>query len=266
MHQPINTSPSPYRLRWSSAGLLVSCSERSDDDLDLHGNGLTRRAERILGVDPSARSNPLVLIPVLTGEEPFTLTYEVPVQTDVRSNSCELVLFDNGKRSDAYVLTRQTNGTYILDWGTTFASFGSHALRVGLQGPTHTIAYGPERLENITNLVQFDLDSTSFGSKACIYGKLRVPSADYSIEIYDTNTNLVKTIAGHTDRGLIDVVWDLRAASGQLRDDQEFQAKVYIRPIVAGTDNLAPSNGPPIIPPYPYSLIRVGKAGVGLRQ
>jgi len=231
--------------------LLLSCSKQSDEDVDVHGNGLTRYAERVLGVDPLAPTNPLVLIPVVTGEEPFVLTYEVPVRTDVLSNRCELFLWDNGTAADTSEIKRHTNGTYLVTWDTLFAAFGQHALQLRLGTPFPLSVFGPKRMENVTNLVQFDPASTSFGGKIHIEGKLHCGSADYRIDISDINTNLVKTIFGHTDKGAIKQGWDLRDDAGQVRDDQEFRAKVYIRPTPAGVSNGAPPNAgfPPSLPP-----------------
>ena len=241
--------------------LLLSCSKHSDDDFDVHGNGLTRYAERVLGVDPLAPTNPLVLIPVLTGEEPFVLTYEVPVRTDVLSNRCELFLWDNGEpAAGGSELERRTNGTYLASWRTTFAAFGQHTLQVRLAAPyqTPTAVFGPKRMENVTNLVRFDPGSTSFGSRISIEGKLQCRSADYKIEFFDINARLVKTLFGHTDKGAIKQGWDLRDDAGQVRGDQEFRANVYIRPTPARASNGVPPDVVFPLPPYPLNFCRSG--------
>jgi hypothetical protein len=220
---------------------------------------LTLRAERILGVDPLAPTNPLVLIPVVTGEEPFVLTYEVPVRTDVGSNYCWLHLFDNGRPWCAEEIERRTNGTYLVTWCTTFAAFGQHALQVQLRMPFHHAnVYGPVRVETVTNLVQFDPASTCFGGRVFIEGKLQCRSADYKIEVSDTNAHLLNTILGHTDKGAIKQGWDLRNSDGRVRDDQEFRAKVYIRPTPAGASNGVPPDVVFPLPAYPLNLCRSG--------
>lgn len=241
-------------------GLLLSCSRSSDEDTDMHGNGLTRYAERVLGVDPVMPTNPLVLIPVVTSEEPFVLTYEVPVRTDVRSNHCDLFLWDNGTAAEACEIKLLTNGTYLVIWDTLFTAFGQHALQLSLAVPPHsrTKVFGPKRMENVTNLVQFDLASTSFRGWIFIEGKLQCKSADYKIEFFDINAQLLRTVFGHTDRGAIKQRWDLRDDAGQVRNDQEFRAKVYIKPTPAGATNGAPSNAGFPLPPYPLNFYRSG--------
>jgi hypothetical protein len=247
----------------ASTALLLSCSKYGDEDVDLHGNGLTRYAERVLGVDPLAPTNPLVLIPVVNGEEPLVLTYEVPVRPDVRSNRCDLFLLDNGKVAEACEIERRTNGTYLVAWDTLFAAFGEHALQLELAIPyqSRTNVFGPKRMLNVTNLVQFTLASTSFRSWVFIEGKLQCRSADYKMEFFDTNSRLLRTIFGHTDKGAIEQRWDLQDENGRVRDDTEFEAKVYIAPTPAGSDSSASSSGVFPLPPYPLRFWRAGRAG-----
>ncbi|HVM49678.1 MAG TPA: hypothetical protein VMU04_16745 [Candidatus Acidoferrum sp.] len=240
---------------------LVSCSERNADDLDVHGNGLTRYAERVLGVDPLAPTNPLVLIPVVTGQEPFVLTYEVPVRTDLGSNRCELSLWDNGQCADTSEIERRTNGTYLVTWDTLFAAFGQHALqlRLGVPYQSLTNVFGPKRMEDVTNLVQFDPASTSFGSRIFIEGKLQCRSANYKIDFFDMRARLLRTIWGHTDKGIIKQGWDLQDADGQVRNDTEFQANIYIAPTPVGATNSPSSNAVFTLPPYPLRFWRAGR-------
>ena len=89
---------------------------------------------------------------------------------------------DNGKFSTPVEFTWQTNGGYLVEWDTIFASFGPYALQVTVCGPAGKRITGPVQTETITNLVCFDLASTSFGTKIWIHGILAVRSADYRVE------------------------------------------------------------------------------------
>jgi hypothetical protein len=90
---------------------------------------------------------------------------------------------------------------------------------------------GQAQIENVDNIIQFDPDETPFTSQARYHGTLAVQSADYEIDIYDTNNVLLKTITGHTDNGVLDVVWDLTTDTNQPpRNDDEFDAQIYITP------------------------------------
>jgi hypothetical protein len=230
----------------ATAAFFVSCSGKTDEDRDVHHNGLTLRAERILGVDGSAPTNPLVLIPVTTDDGPFLFTYKVPVRTDVTTNRSRLVLLDNGKPAEAYLFTR-TNSGYLLYWGSIFAAYGPHTLQVGLSILFHTNVYGAPKLETVTNIMQMDIGSTSFGKKFCVNGKLHIPSADYEIEIYDTNDVKLKTINGHTENGVVDEVWDLKTQDGKVQTRSALRALVYIIPTSTSTNGneLIRSNIPP---------------------
>jgi hypothetical protein len=122
--------------------------------------------------------------------------------------------------------------------------------------------FGQSRFENVNNLVQFDPGSTLFGSQANIYGTLQVQSANYEIDIYDTTNNLLRTITGHTTNGIIDEVWDLTTTNGQFREDDEFDAQIYITPgtAVAASGSVHPQAGS-ASSPYPLSFSRLGSCG-----
>jgi hypothetical protein len=105
------------------------------------------------------------------------------------------------------------------------ACFAGHDLRPGSKADTWSV-----RTEAVTNLVCFDPESTSFGTKIWIHGTLAVRSADYRIELYDVTNTLLKTVTGHTDEGVIDATWPCTMADGQVRNDREFKADVFIAP------------------------------------
>jgi len=109
---------------------------------------------------------------------------------------------------------------------------------------------GPVRTTTVTNLVRFDPASTSFGKKVWVHAYLAIPSADYRIEICDTNMILLKTLKNHTERGVIDEVWDLRTADGKVRTNEEFSAEIYITPTHMDTNGFVRSNAPTFAVPY----------------
>jgi hypothetical protein len=210
----------------------------------------------------------LVLTPVVTGKEPFILTYTIPLNMDASADGYlpndenaqrrTLVLQDNDRSPGGYYFIRQTNGTYLIKWNTTFASYGLHTLRVCLRfgglDRNRTKVFGPTRTENVTNIVQWEYDATGFGSRTWFHGFLHMRSADYKIAICDTNKNLIKTISGHTEKGVIDEIWDLTTAKGKRRskrNDEVFEAQVYITPTITDTNGLIRSNAPTVRVLYP---------------
>jgi len=218
----------------------------------------------------------LTLSPVTTGEEPFILSYLMPLQLDAISywsyipvepvaRHRVLQLFENGNEVDNPKVDRQTNGTYLVQWNT---AYGLHTLQMRLSFDVHNPygsahISGPERTENITWRIE---DSTNFFQwgkstglgleQARLHGALQVPQADYKILFYDTNSVFLKTIGGHTDKGVIDEVWDLKTSSGELENDSELKAKVYIWPRIGGTNDLAGTNATLVFGPYFYHLAR----------
>jgi hypothetical protein len=169
---------------------------------------------------------------------------------DVSTKRCELKLLDNGKLADAYIFTKQTNDGYILHWTTIFAESGHHDLQVMMRIPFHTNVCGPSRREMITNLLRFDPSVTSFGSRVWIHGFLSIPSADYRISITDTNQVLLKDISGHTEKGVIDEIWDLRSEDNDVRRDEQLEVLVFVTPTVKDTNGIIRSNGPTVSVPY----------------
>ena len=238
----------PNETDWNnpmSDGVTPDAYNTAYDNIDLDGDGLTGRAERILGTDPLIPDNPLTLTPVITGQEPYILTYSMPLSIDVDSDQCVLTLLDNGYPAGGYDFVQQLDGTYLVEWNTTFAANGSHILQVELGMPGSHLPLnddgtepvqpvlsveGTARIENVDNILQIDSGTTSFGSQVWYSGTLAVQSADYEIDIYDTSSVLLKTITGHTDDGTIDEVWDLIADGGDTCSDDEFDALVYITP------------------------------------
>ena len=149
---------------------------------------------------------------------------------------------DNGSDAGGYDFIQQTNGTYLVEWNTTFANNGQHFIQVGfdmpgcrppkdVQGVQPVLSdMGQSRIENVNNIIQLDPDDVPFGSQTIFAGTLAVQSADYEIDIYDTNNALINTILGHTDSGALDEVWDLTDTNGAMRNDDEFDVQLYITP------------------------------------
>ena len=230
---------------WQNAQTISGTPDASNaiyDDVDLDGDGLTGRAERILRTNPLVPDNPLTLTPVITGQEPYILTYSMPLSVDVNSSNCVLTLLDNGDDAGAYDFVQQGNGTCLVEWNTTFAANGSHVLQVGLDMPGYALPKnaggvqpvlsvgGNARLENVNNIIQLDVDDVPFGNQAVFSGTLAVQSADYEIDIFDTNNVPLNTITGHTDSGTLYEVWDLTDYGGETCSDDEFDVQIYITP------------------------------------
>jgi hypothetical protein len=205
------------------------------------------------------------LEPIVTGEEPFMLTYRMPLTIDASTMSgyfptnesarrLLLTLEDNGKSADAYGIDPQTNGAYLVKWNTTFAANGMHTLQVRLHfvgALSRDAVYGPKQIETVTNILQWEYAGHGFGRWTTFYGWLQVTSASYSILIYNTNKSLMQRIDGHTDKGLIDEVWKVHPTNKYAWSDDDLEAKVYITPTITDANGQAKSNAPTVCVPYP---------------
>ena len=119
----------------------------------------------------------------------------------------------------------------------------SNTLVLGLGTPIHHV-YGPKRIENITNALRLDRYSTSFGTQLRVHAFLQATSADYTIELYDTNMFLLKTTTGHAETGVIDEVWNVGTAGGILCYDEGIEARIYVTPTARTTNGIIVPIGP----------------------
>ena len=210
-------------------------------------------------------TNSLALTQIITGEEPYALTFSIPLSLEVitfetshhSTNPCWLEMEDNGQRGPMPYF--QTNGGYRIEWGTPFSPRGTkHLLRVVLLDD-HNKIYGPPLAVTCTNPFNFGVNL--FGrDRMWIHSGLAIKRAGYRIDIYDTNKNLLNSITGRAEAGVIDQTWDLRAADGLVRTDDEFDLNIFLWRIQAATNQEAADDMPIFTNPYPIRFIR-GRLG-----
>ncbi len=224
-----------------------------------------------LGMELTNLEDSLALTPITTGEEPFALTFSMPLKVDAaclvyppslsyipsdyKASFRTLHLFDNGNEVDNFEIDRQTNNTYLVRWRTIYAPYGTNTLQMRLSFdyvPYHNASVlGPKRTEIVTNILQWDYTASGFERWAEFHGFLQVTSADYSIYIFNTNNSLMQRIDGHTDKGVIDKVWNIHPTNKYAWSDDDLEAKVYITPTITDTNGQAKSNAPTVCVPYP---------------
>jgi hypothetical protein len=165
----------------------------------------------------------LTLKQIITGAEPETITFEMPVKYDVVTNLGNLCLFidtnnddcDEGCNVQQMACNRADNGDCLLVWSTIYESSGKHALQAGLVvedlPPNNPDLSGPLLPVTITNFCQFSIASAYFdpATGATFHAKLPESNGNYTIELNDTNGTLLKTITGGTSNGVIKVHWNL---------------------------------------------------------
>jgi hypothetical protein len=226
---------------------------------------LAEKVKSCLGMELTNLQDSLALKPIITGEEPIILTYLLPLGLEAASSSYFpdglarfrlLQFLDNGNQVENCAVSRETNGTYLVKWNALFASYGLHYLQIKLIFPTRgsydcAEVSGSKLEETVTNLLQWGYDGTGFGRWSIFEAKIQIPSADYSIFIYDTNTNLVKRIDGHTEAGSIFERWDNHPTNKYAWTDDDLKAEIAITPTTNGADGQIKSNAPTVWFPYP---------------
>jgi len=197
-----------------------------------------------LGTNKLALHELLTLRQILTGDEPESVTFDVPMVYDVVTNLGDLALFiDPSKDEDSdegchvgwLECRRATNGNCLLVWNTIYESPGKHALQMGLglNEPTSRNAeffLGPPAPFVVSNLCQFSLSSANFERElgATLHAKLPEPNATYVIELKATGGPLVRTFTGSTSNGVIKVHWDLSDERGNKCTNNSFDSVFHI--------------------------------------
>lgn len=188
------------------------------DDIDLNGSGLTGAAKKALGFTPFSTSNPLTLTQVITGQEPGTLTFRVPISYDSAAALGQMqLLVDGGEGGDYQQCTKDpTTGQVLLSWNTTFDPDMIHFLQpcLGIT-PTDTLT-GANILGAVTciptdNKIRFSSCFTEFDQTdgAVLYATTE-PDASYQIDIKQADGTPLTTFTGSADEtGLINIPWDL---------------------------------------------------------
>jgi hypothetical protein len=226
--------------------LLAAPASPNPPDLNYHGRRISEvlRNRATSGTNQPTLSQMLTLKQIITGAEPETVTFEMPVSYDVATKLGRLFLFidpannddsDEGCNVQQMECDRAHNGDCLLVWNTIFESFGKHALQAGLlvnelpPNNSRDIS-GPLLPFTITNLCQFSLTSAHFDPRtgATLHAKLPERNGNYTIELNTTNGALIKTLTGSTSNGVIKVHWDLIDGHGRRFTNDFFNSVFHI--------------------------------------
>ena len=201
------------------------------------------RNENTAGTNKLTLDELLTLRQVATGEEPDTVTFEVPVNYAVLTNLGSLQLYidpspdedsDEGCTVGQMECRRATNGNCLLVWRTIYESPGQHALQMGLE--LNEPARGDEVIVGlvapfvVSNLCQFSLSSAYFNPVlgATLRAKLPEPNGTYTIELTSPAGDRLKRITGSTSNGVIKVHWDLTDDHGRKCTNDAFGSLFHI--------------------------------------
>ena len=239
--------------------LLAQKAEPVPADTTYHGRPLAEVLRNVDSTGTNRLSLAELLTPhqIITGAEPETVTFEVPIAYDVLTNVGSLDLYvdpatDTDSDVGAFALqcdfNRAANGDCLLAWSTIYECPGKHALTIGLTlndlPPDKQDFGGPMLPFEVTNLCQFSLSSAHFDPETGSTWRARLPekNASYIVECNTTNGAHLKTLTGSTANGIITVHWDLMDDHGRHLTDDFFNSVFHIT--LPDSDRTQTLNGP----------------------
>jgi hypothetical protein len=187
--------------------------------------------------------------PVITGDEPEQLTFEVPVSYNMvqkRGGLALLVDAEQGQLENAdsgaqmQKCNRATNGDCLLVWHAIFDPPGRHAVQVQLSWANERgmqfVVPGPAIAVITTNLCQLSLASSHFDPEngAMFLARLPEMKANYTAQFLTTNGVILKTFAGSTANGQISGTWNLVRDNGQRFSGYYFNSVFHINLLDSG--------------------------------
>jgi hypothetical protein len=141
---------------------------------------------------------------------------------------------------------------------TAYLENGDHSLEVEVfwsdpSGDDSTESLYPSRYSDsimitVSNSIYYPQWEEDIGepSIAAYYANTTCTNADWSIDIYDVNTNFVQSLTGHTDDGTIEAYWNMVDTNGVVRTnadvDPEFSSVLTVADPV--TKKLPPKKNP----------------------
>jgi hypothetical protein len=233
------------RHQAGAENMLASSAALDLPEINYHGRPLSEilRNPHAAGTNQLTLSQMLTPKQIITGNEPESVTFEVPMDYDAVTNSGELDLLvdTNNDDSEEGTLAQQMdlspadNGNCRLTWSTIFECPGKHVLQIGLSLSDSPQAKqeiaGPCQPYVITNLCQVSLTSAHFDEDAGATLRAKLPelNATYTIEFNATNGTPLKAISGSTTDGSIKVYWDLIDKDGQRFTNNFFNSVIHLK-------------------------------------
>jgi hypothetical protein len=224
---------------------LLATSITNPPDVMFQGGSLAKilHNSASTGTKKLSLNQMLALKPVITGDDPATVTFEFPIAYDVATNLGDLCLMidpdyntddEEGSGAEQVDSLRATNGNFQLVWHTIYESPGKHALQAAffLKSPNEDKpdASGSFLPFVVSNLCQFSVGSATYDVQhgAVFHARLQETNGFYSIECVSTNGEHLKTITGRTTNGEFKVVWNLVDDNNRRLTGETFSSIVHI--------------------------------------
>jgi len=184
----------------------------------------------------------LTMRQVSTGDEPEVITYQLPISYNALKNSqagaLSLLLDTPPQEDDLFEpelqdCKRASNGDCLLEWNTACERPGQHALQAFLSlaeaGGSFRIK-GPVMPYFSSNLFKLIPLPNAFNDlRASFYAQLPESNGIFRIEVKARFGNHLKTLAGTTTNGIINIRWDLRDEKGRKCTDDSIETFVHVK-------------------------------------
>ena len=212
----------------------------------VNGRALNERLgnKTVTGTNLYSMTELLTLKQIVTGGEPETVTFELPIACDALTNLGSIHLYvdpvipDNsdadlaGCTAGWLECRRATNGNCLLVWDTIYEAPGPHVLQAGLwlEEERALDVVGPLSPFSISNICQFSVESSVFNPYigATLRAKLPEDNASFSVDMISPDGVRQKTITGNTTNGVIKVFWDLINDQGVRCANQSFNTVFHV--------------------------------------
>ena len=166
--------------------------------------------------------------------------------TNVLGTLSSAIMFVDGEKYAGNVGLSFSSGDpfqFVLD--TAYLENGDHTIQVevfwldpnGSEDGTESLytgRYSDPISITVSNAIYYPQWEEDIGeaSISAYYLKTTCTNADWSIDIFDVNTNFVQRLAGHTDDGIIEAYWNMVDTNGVARTngdlDPEFSSVVTV--------------------------------------
>jgi hypothetical protein len=209
----------------------------ADDATTAGANGLSSLGNYNLHMSQAGTVNPLDLpgLPILDGQVDAILG--IPSEVD-EGNGVFTVYLDGTKAEDAEVF-RAPDAMWHLQMDTMSLPNGLHYVqlafecRKNLNDSNDHLLFGSTVPLLVNNPVTIH-KSTKLFCDALYIEASAVPSSAYTVDIYDVDHNLLKTISGVPFRNEISSTWDLKDLSGNDIAPGPLQCEFTLTPAMSG--------------------------------
>lgn len=234
---------------------------------DPANDGLPNLAKFVLGLDPTKAENVLNLPGVPNGTQ-ISGFAQLPIYgLSSAIPTPPLILYVNGLPAENSVLTQGPDGTWLMNWDTTFLTNGNYQIQLECSvAPTSspdsiTDVLGATITVQVNNPITFDKLTHQFTSFLYIYGTLANSNDTYDVYLYDDYGNpLVYATGLSAPNGQIALGWDLTDGQGHQISFGNIQEIFYLHPPTgSGSVQPADTSFPP--PVHHWSLKQIASSG-----